>query len=80
MLADNELIPFDMYFASLVSMQVHPGAGTKEHKKMSIEECRDMALEMIITRRNLASDNAASISSDQLWDATQSQPAQKGVN
>jgi len=80
MLADNELIPFDMYFASLASMQVHPGAGTKEHKKMTLEECRDMAIEMILTRRKLASDKASTLSADQLWDATQSQPAQTRGN
>lgn len=44
MLQEDERIPFDMYFASLTSMQVHPGAGTKEHRKLTLEECRDMAL------------------------------------
>lgn len=49
----HEHITFDMYFCSLASMQVHPGAGTKEHKKLSIEECRDMAVKMIELRREL---------------------------
>ncbi len=49
----NEMIPFDMYFASLASMQVHPGAGSKEHKPMSLEACRDMALQMIAIRRQV---------------------------
>jgi hypothetical protein len=53
MLHEDERIPFDMYFASLVSMQVHPGAGTKEHRKLTIEECRDMALRMIDVRREV---------------------------
>lgn len=54
-LRQDEMIPFDMYFASLVSMQVHPGAGTKEHKALSLEECRDMALSMVAIRRDLVS-------------------------
>ena len=49
----NEMIPFDMYFASLASMQVHPGAGSKEHKPLSLEECRDKALAMLAIRREL---------------------------
>jgi len=47
----EERIAFDMYFASLCSMQVHPGAGTKEHKPLSFKECRDKALEMLAIRR-----------------------------
>lgn len=56
MLRDDERIPFDMYFASLMSMQVHPGAGTKEHRKLTLEECRDMALQMIDIRRAVVAD------------------------
>ena len=52
-LRKDEMIPFDMYFASLVSMQVHPGAGTKDHKALSLEECRDKALAMLAVRRTL---------------------------
>jgi hypothetical protein len=51
MLSPEEHIPFDMYFASLASMQVHPGAGTKEHKILSLDECKEMALAMIDIRR-----------------------------
>lgn len=40
-----------MYFASIVSMQMHPGAGTKEHAKLTLEECRDVALQMVTIRR-----------------------------
>jgi hypothetical protein len=54
MLQPDERIPFDMYFASIASMQVHPGAGTKEHRKLTLEECRDMALQMIAIRRAVA--------------------------
>lgn len=53
-LYDNELMTFDMYFASICSMQFHPGAGTKEHKALTISECRDNAIEMIKARRKLA--------------------------
>jgi anthranilate/para-aminobenzoate synthase component II len=52
---EEEIMAFDMYFASICSMQYHPGAGTKEHKKLSVQECRDMALEMLDTRRELIS-------------------------
>lgn len=54
LLREDEYLTFDMYFASLTSMQVHPGAGTKEHRKLTLEECRDMALEMITIRRAVA--------------------------
>lgn len=51
MLNQEEHIAFDMYFASITSMQFHPGAGTKEHKQLSLEECRDRALQMVLVRR-----------------------------
>lgn len=57
MLREDERIPFDMYFASVVAMQYHPGAGTKEHEKLSLPECRDVALEMIAIRRNVIEEN-----------------------
>lgn len=53
MLKPDERLTFDMYFASLASMQVHPGAGAKEHRKLTLEECRDMALQMLAIRREL---------------------------
>lgn len=56
MLTPDEYIAFDCYFASLTSMQVHPGAGTKEHRKLSLEECRDMAMQMIEIRRSLTGE------------------------
>jgi len=49
----SEVTPFDVYFASVCSMQYHPGAGTKEHKKLSIDECRDVAIDMVIARRSV---------------------------
>jgi len=50
-LHDDEIVAFDMYFASISSMQYHPGAGTKEHKRLTVTECKDYALEMIRERR-----------------------------
>lgn len=55
MLSPEEHVPFDMYFASLVSMQVHPGAGTKEHRVLTLDECKAMALAMIEIRREVTS-------------------------
>jgi hypothetical protein len=52
-LQPSEYISFDLFFASVASMQYHPGAGTKEHKKMSLEECRAVALEMVKLRREV---------------------------
>jgi len=52
-LEEDEVIAFDMYFASVSSMQFHPGAGTKEHKALSIGECRDIALDMVLARRTV---------------------------
>lgn len=57
-LRSDELITFDMYFASVRSMQFHPGAGTKEHTIVTREECAQEALEMIKLRRILAGADA----------------------
>jgi hypothetical protein len=56
MLYDDERVSFDVYFASLMSMQMHPGAGTKEHRKLTLEECRDIALQMIEIRRGVIAE------------------------
>lgn len=50
-LSNVELAVFDLYFASIRSMQFHPGAGTREHRVLSAEECREAALEMLAIRR-----------------------------
>ena len=50
---DDEVVAFDMYFASIYSMQQHPGAGTRGHIPLSVAECKDLALNMIIERRSL---------------------------
>jgi hypothetical protein len=51
---DCEYSSFDMYFASVCSMQFHPGAGTKDHKRLSIDECKDIAMQMLKARRKAA--------------------------
>lgn len=48
-----ELAAFDIYFASVRSMQFHPGAGTREHVRLSAKECADAALEMLAIRREV---------------------------
>lgn len=37
-----------LYFAGAVHMNLHPGAGSKEHQKMTLDECEDLADEMLI--------------------------------
>lgn len=49
----TELVAFDMYFASIRSMQFHPGAGTREHVRLTARECADAALEMLAVRREI---------------------------
>ena len=44
---------FDLYFCSVVSMQFHPGSGTRGHTALSLEECAQIALEMLILRNRL---------------------------
>lgn len=52
----DERAAFDVYFGSVVSMSMmHPGAGSKDHKKPTLEECADIAIEMINLRRDLIS-------------------------
>ena len=52
-MTDKEMLAFDVYFASLCSMQVHPGAGTKGQIPMTLDECRKMALDMLKIRRDV---------------------------
>lgn len=54
---DDEKMAFDVYFASIAAMQFHPGAGTKEHRKLSAEECRDEALNMLKLRREAVQED-----------------------
>ena len=54
---DDEKMAFDVYFASIAAMQFHPGAGTKEHRQLSLEECRDIALNMLALRREAVKES-----------------------
>lgn len=49
----DEALTYDMYFASVVTMQMHPGAGTKEHRKLTLAECSDVACQMLEIRRTV---------------------------
>ena len=49
----QEFIAFDMYFASVCSMQYHPGSGTRGHEPLTLEQCKAIALDMIHVRRSL---------------------------
>lgn len=49
----QSIAAFDMYFASIRSMQFHPGAGTREHVKLTARECADAALEMLAIRNEI---------------------------
>lgn len=52
-LSSDERIAFDMYFASLCSMQVHPGAGMKGQVALTFHQCSEKALEMLEIRRKI---------------------------
>jgi hypothetical protein len=58
MLSPDEYVPFDMYFCSLASMQMHPGAGTKDHRKLSLDECGELAVEMVRIRRKVTKEES----------------------
>lgn len=47
----QETTAFDVYFASIRSMQFHPGAGTREHVVLTTEQCACEAMDMIRHRR-----------------------------
>lgn len=47
---------FDVYFSNVVAMSMmHPGAGAKDHKKPTLDECANIAIEMINIRKALIS-------------------------
>lgn len=59
-LSEHEELVFDIYFAGLMSMNIHPGAGRSNgygtaSDRMTIEETAGLALDMIRTRRQVVS-------------------------
>ena len=51
---DGDEVPaFDIYFASVRSMQFHPGAGTREHVALTAQQCADEAMQMLAVRRKI---------------------------
>jgi hypothetical protein len=58
-LDESEVLVFDVFFASVTSMaHCHPGNGRSNGyaaapPKLSVEECADLALEMIEVRRKV---------------------------
>ncbi len=50
-LLPEEIFPFDLFFASIVGMNLHPGVERDGAKRRTTEECALLALEMIKVRR-----------------------------
>ncbi len=53
----TEFLPFDLFFASIVGMNLHPGAERDGAKRKSLVECATLALHMIEVRRQLIYQN-----------------------
>lgn len=49
----GELVAFDVYFASIRSMQFHPGANTRGHVVLDVKQCAEEAMEMLSIRREI---------------------------
>lgn len=49
----DEIVAFDIYFSAIATMQFHPGAGTKGQEPLTLEQCRDKALEMLQLRKSV---------------------------
>lgn len=50
-LSSAEVTPFDMYFCSLASMNMHPGTTRDPPSKLDLADVTNMALDMIEARR-----------------------------
>ena len=53
----TEFLPFDLFFASVVGMNLHPGMERDGAKRRSLNECAMLALNMIEVRRQLIFQN-----------------------
>jgi len=49
----SEVVAFDMYFGSLVSMNEHPGKNRENGKKLTLEGAAATAIAMLQIRRTL---------------------------
>lgn len=52
----TNLQAFDMYFAAIVSMSVHPGFNKPDTPRISIQDAADLALEMLYYRNSILED------------------------
>ena len=52
-LRQDEILPFDPYFSTLVGMNQHPGNLRDNATKMTLEDCMAKAEEMIELRRKV---------------------------
>lgn len=50
-LTDEEVRVFDMYFAGVVSMNLHPGTTRDAAPGRTLEDCADIAMDMLRVRR-----------------------------
>lgn len=53
-MTSNEWPIFDLYFATIVGMSLHPGYLKMENGPMTLAECADLAESMIRVRRHKA--------------------------
>lgn len=42
--------PFDIYFASIVGFQFHPGAARQGHEPLTLRECAEIAAQCVVLR------------------------------
>ena len=50
-MTEREATAWDVYFSGIVSLNQHPGTGRGESVKLTLEECADLADEMLMVRR-----------------------------
>ena len=52
-IGSDEVVPFDMYFATIVGMNNHPGFQREGAKRLTMEGCAAQAVKMLTIRRTL---------------------------